>query len=384
MTDTEVAVVGAGVMGAATARALARRGTQVVVLEQFRPANPWGASHGRARIFRMAYADPLYLRLAREALPLWRELEHDTEVDVLTLTGAVDHGDPAALAALARAFESVGEPARRIGAEEAHRHWPGLAFEGDVLHHPRAGRLDAEAAVHAFVTAAASCGGQVLPDHPVEHVELRAEDDVRLHTPTGVVRARQVVVAAGGWTASLIGDALGADLPSMRLTQEQPALFAPLTAPWPSFIHHLPGGSPEAPLGIGVYGTGGTEGVKLGRHGTGREVSPAERRADADRVDEAEVERLQRYARRWLPGVDADRAVPQTCTYTTTVDSDFVIDRVGPVTVAAGFSGHGFKFAPLVGELVADLVVGVQTAVPSDLHAVAADRFSLHRARAAA
>jgi sarcosine oxidase len=385
VSDTEIAVIGAGVMGTATAWAIARRGTQVAVLEQFQPANPWGASHGRARIFRLAYPDPLYVRLAQAALPLWRRLEQTTGVDVLTLTGAVDHGDPAALAALVTALHAAGEAVESLTAEQAQARWPGLAFDGQVLHHARAGRIDAEAAVHAFVAGARRAGGHVLTASAVEHLEIRGEDDVRLHTPSGVVRARQVVVAAGGWTPDLLhglGDSvLDLTLPPMRVTQEQPALFAPITAPWPSFVHHRSGGTATAPTGIAAYGTGGTEGVKVGHHGTGRVVRPTGRFRDAGQIDHAELTALQAYARRWLPGVDVERVVPQTCTYTSTVDTDFVIDRVGPVTVAAGFSGHGFKFAPVIGELVADLVLDVRSAVPPDLFDLAAKRFSLQRVR---
>jgi glycine/D-amino acid oxidase-like deaminating enzyme len=145
MLDAEVAVLGSGVMGAAAAWTLARRGRQVAVMEQFGPANRWGASHGRARIFRLAYPDPLYVRLAQAALPGWRELERGSGVDVLTLTGAVDRGDGATLAALAAALGAADEPVETLTAEQAHQRWPGLLFDGDVLYHARAGRLDAEA-----------------------------------------------------------------------------------------------------------------------------------------------------------------------------------------------------------------------------------------------
>jgi sarcosine oxidase len=380
VTDTEVVVVGAGLAGAAAAWALARRGAQVAVLEQFEPANPWGASHGRARIFRLAYADPLYVGLARAALPLWRELERVTGVDVLTLTGAVDHGEAGALAALATTLRTAGEECETLDAGEAHARWPGLAFEGDVLHHARAGRLDAEAAVHALLAAARSAGAQVLTDRPVERVEIRGEDDVRLRTPSGSVRARQLVVATGGWTTRLLDGVPGVTLPRLRLTQEQPALFPPIEAPWPSFIHHVPADTPE----LGVYGLGGTEGVKIGHHGIGREVRPENRKTDAETIDDAELALLVAYARRWLPGVDLERASAQTCTYTSTVDSDFAVGRTGPITVATGFSGHGFKFGPVLGELVAGHVLGTPgDAVPPALHAAAAERFSLTRPRTA-
>jgi len=360
MTGTDpwdVAVVGAGVVGAATAWALARRGARVVVLEQFEPGHPWGASHGRARIFRTAYADALYVELARAALPLWRELERQGGVEVLTLTGGVDHGEATAVAGIAAALRAAGEPHEHVTPEDAAARWPGLALDGPVLHHERAGRIDADAAVRAFLDIAVAAGAQLRPTTAVTAVEARAEDDVRLVTATGTVHARHAVLAAGGWTADLAAHVPGLRLPPLRLTQEQPALFAPALSPagagpWPTFVHHT------ADPADGVYGLAGPEGVKVGRHGVGPVVRAQDRARDAARVDAAELARLVGYARHRLPGVDAARAVAQTCTYTSTPDAHFVVDGAGPVTVAAGFSGHGFKFAPALGELVAHRVPG--------------------------
>ena len=361
MTDLEVAVVGGGVIGAASAWALAGRGVRVGLFEQFSAGHAWGASHGRARIFRLAYPDPLYVRFAQAAHPLWRDLEAETGTAVLTLTGAVDHGDPAVLAALSAALTEAGEETDLLPGLAAEQHWPGLRFDGPVLHHPTAGRLDADAAVAAFVDAAAARGAQVEYGTTVDRIDLDGDGRVEVRTGSGRITARQVVVAAGGWTAGLVTGLPGLRLPPFRLTQEQPALFVPLdpATSWPSFIHHPGGDAPGLhPVG-GVYGTGGSEGVKVGFHGVGRVVAPADRARDAAATDPAALAAVRTYAREWLPGVDVDTARAQTCTYNSTPDGDFVIDRVGPVTVAAGFSGHGFKFAPAVGELVADLVRGV-------------------------
>ena len=153
----------------------------------------------------------------------------------------------------------------------------------------------------------------------------------------------------------------------MVTTQEQPAHFVPLETPvgWPSFIHH-PGAHYTGP---GIYGLSSTDGIKVGEHGTGPRVEPQTR----DFLpDSAGVARLRDYAAQWLPGVDPTSAKPLTCLYTTTPDHNFVIDRRGPVTVAAGFSGHGFKFAPAIGELVAGLVNG--TADPPEIFALGRHR----------
>lgn len=166
------------------------------------------------------------------------------------------------------------------------------------------------------------------------------------------IRADAVVVAVGGWAPRTLAPVTGL-LPPLRVTQEQPLHFpAPDAVDWPAFIH-LGGGALDDPGG--VYGLGSADGVKAGFHGVGPVVDADHR----DRsTDPAALRRLQQYAERWLPGADHTRPTAVTCLCTTTPDHDFVVDRGGPFTVLAGSSGHGFKFAPVIGELAADLVHG--------------------------
>jgi len=182
------------------------------------------------------------------------------------------------------------------------------------------------------------------------------------------VHARAAVVAAGAWTADVLGDAVR--LPPLRVTQEQPAHFRPLSAEldWPAFTSDPDPaeGWPGAVYGLLSPG----EGVKVGFHGTGAEVHPDRRDFAAE---PAQLSRLQEYVRRWLPGLDAEHPELISCTYTSTPTGEFVLDRIGPVVVAAGFSGHGFKSAPAVGRLLADLALGAPVeAAPFSLagHAV--------------
>jgi sarcosine oxidase len=342
----DVVVVGGGAMGSAAAWSLARRGADVVLLERFTPGHTNGASHGASRIFRLAYAQPDYIRLARRALDLWRKLESETGTPLLDLTGGVDHGLLAPIEDIAGALDAEGVPGRWLRAEEASERWPGLRFAGPVYFHPSSGRVHADNAVAALQSAAAARGAVVRHETPVLSVTVRAENEVEVVTPAETLRARRVVVAAGAWTPKLLPGLL-----RVRVTQEQPAHFTPLdpALQWPSFIHHRPD--------LGVYGlaTPG-EGIKAGFHGTGPEVDPDHR----DFAEEPVHAHLRDYARHWLPGVDADAATPISCTYTTTPTSDFVVDRTGPLVVLAGFSGHGFKFTPAIGELAADLVAGVR------------------------
>lgn len=339
-------------MGSAAAWQLAGRGYDVLLLERFAPGHALGASHGTSRIFRTSYADPTYVRLAQEAEVLWRAVEAETSTSLLTTTGGVDHGVGPQAPAIAATLESLGVEHDWLSADEATERWPGLRFETPALHHPGSGRLHADRSVAALQAAAVAHGAEVRHETEVVAIDVVDRDEVVVRTTSEEIRARRAVVAAGAWAADLLSEL--APLPPIRVTQEQPAHFAPVAdVGWPSFTHQPP--PDESPYG-GVYGlSSGSEGVKVGFHGVGPEVHP-------DRRDFAPEPRqlaaLQAYVRRWLPGVDADRLDPISCTYATTPDSHFVLDRTGPVVVAAGFSGHGFKFVPAIGRVLADLVAG--------------------------
>ena len=351
-------MIGGGVMGSAAAWQLALRGHRVVLFEQYGPGHTRGASHGSSRIFRHAYPTRRYVALAARAARLWRQLERVDGQHFYARTGAVDHGDPATLHALAQALNEAGLEHSLLRPSAAQLQWPGLRFDTMVLHHPEAGRLHADQAVAALQRRASAEGAEVWHNSPVTGLRSHSAG-VRVLTASGSLRFDQVVVAAGAWTTELLAGvpAVLRELPELTTTQEQPAHFLPLETPvgWPSFIHH-PGAEYQGP---GIYGLGSADGIKIGEHGTGPKVEPATR----DYLpDPAGIARLRAYAARWLPGVDPATASATTCLYTTTPDHNFVIDRRGPITVAAGFSGHGFKFGPAVGELVAGLVNGTTDA----------------------
>lgn len=347
-----VAVIGGGAIGSAAAWQLAARGHRVVLVEQFGPGHVRGASHGSSRIFRYSYPSALYIELARRAGRLWRRLERLHGQRFYARTGSVDHGDPAAVQRLARSLHQAGIEHSVLTPGEAELQWPGLRFDGMVLHHPDSGRLHADQAVAALQRCAQVEGAEIRFDTSATGVRV-SPSGVRVLSASGSIRVDQVVVAAGAWTCDILESlpTLSRSLPALVTTQEQPAHFAPRQTPvgWPSFLHH-PGGQY---LGPAVYGLAAPDGVKVGEHGTGPRVAPQQRDF---RPDPDGVRRLQRYAQQWLPGVDPSVVEATTCLYTSTPDGHFVIDRRGPITVAAGFSGHGFKFAPAIGELIAGLV----------------------------
>jgi sarcosine oxidase len=348
MERCDLLVVGGGAMGAATAWWAARAGRSVTLLERHPAHHAHGSSHGRSRIFRLAYRDASYVAMARAASALWRLLENESGAALLDVTGGVDHGTPADVALVAGCLAAAGLPFARLSPAEAGERWPGLRFDGDVVHQPDAGRLDADAVVTTLHREAARHGA----DLRFSTVALAARSTPRgvvVATSAGDVEARVVVVAAGAWLPGLLASLpVPDDLPPFRVTQEQPVYFtcAP-TVSWPSFIHWRPG--------VPVYGLAAPgDGVKAGEHGGGRVVDPDARLP----VDADAVARMEAYAAAWLPGAVPVAVRADSCLYTSTPDESFVLRRYGPVVVCSPCSGHGFKFVPEIGRRTAALASG--------------------------
>jgi glycine/D-amino acid oxidase-like deaminating enzyme len=367
----DLVVVGAGLAGSAAAWAATARGMSVVVLEAFGPGHRQGSSHGSARIFRRAYPDPLYVRLTGPARLLWRQLEAAADETLLQLTGGVDFGprrDPRTLHAV---LASCGVPADLLSAEQAAERWPGIAFGspagGPVMFHADAGVLDPDRAMAAMLRLAAAGGADVRFETPVTHLSVsRGGDGALAHTDSGTFAAPVVVLAAGGWLAPLAAGLVR--LPALEVTQQQVFHLAPRAAlaggppspdrpygdnPWPIFIYRddadhfygLPGGRDGMAPGA----------LKLGEHHVGVATTAAGRDGV---VDPAGRERAVSFAARRLPGVDSQPVNEVTCLYTTTSNEDFILDRQGPFVIASACSGHGAKFAPLLGEIITDLAAG--------------------------
>ncbi|HJQ42450.1 MAG TPA: FAD-dependent oxidoreductase [Jatrophihabitantaceae bacterium] len=365
MTErSDVVVVGAGLMGAATAWSAARRGLSVTVLEQFQPGHPHGSSHGSARIVRRGYGDAMYTRLTGRAFELWREVESDTDTQLLRMMGGLDFGTQRNVASVAGHLAAERVEHEVLDAREAEARWPGMRFEGDVVFHPQAGTMDASRAVEAFLAGAKAHGAQLAFSAPVQAI-VPSDDHVQVELDSGGhVAGRVVVVAAGGWVDPLLGDLVA--LPPLRVVRNEIQHFPrldPDAPPWPSVIH-------EEPV-ISVYHlAGGRDGGpgddrKLGDHYGGLDTTADSR----DGAVSNSRERLIDYVRTWLPGLDPTPRGAATCLYTMTPSEEFLLDRVGQLVVCSPCSGHGAKFAPLIGELTADLAQGIDRDLP--------DRFRL-------
>ncbi|HVM08309.1 MAG TPA: N-methyl-L-tryptophan oxidase [Acidimicrobiales bacterium] len=347
----DVIVVGGGVMGSATAWSLARRGVDVLLLERFERGHVRGSSHGGSRIFRLAYADGEYVRLGQRARDLWLELEDEAEChgEILQVTGGLDHGDPDEVDRIHQALVAARVPRERLTPEEAGERWPQFRFDRAVVHTFQSGRLLADRAVRTLQDRAAESGARLrfecrMLAIEANHRSVMTFEGEILHA------SRAIVVTAGAWVGDLVTP-LGIPLPPLRVTREQVFHFPvasgqPAEEEWPSFIHY------EARSHYGLCTPG--EGIKVAEHGTGPETTGDSRTFE---IDEIGRRRVVNYVRDWIPGLVPEPATATTCLYTNTPDSSFVLDRHGNVVVGSACSGHGFKFAPAIGERLADLAV---------------------------
>jgi sarcosine oxidase len=323
----DVAVVGAGIMGSATAYALARDGRDVVLYEQFEIGHTRGSSHGRSRIFRLAYPELEYVRLAEEALRGWRELERETGAKVLELNGLLELvADPASssrdvLAAAGANFEL-------LSAHEVRRRWPIAVPEGwTALLQPEAGIVRADLALRAFLDSALAHGARVLEETRVDSL-----DDLD---------AEAVVVTAGAWVRRLIPD-----LP-VRPTRETLAYFRRDGTPLPS-IGQL---DPQTRGHVQYSLHDPRHGLKAGVHHAGREIDPD----DPGGPDPELLEQIADWVARRHPDAEPEPLEAETCLYTNTADERFILERRGRIVIGSACSGHGFKFAPAIGRRLAGM-----------------------------
>jgi sarcosine oxidase len=323
-------VVGAGVMGLATAWALSRAGREPLVLEQFALGHTHGSSHGATRIFRLAYDEPEWVRLAQEALPLWRDFEAESGETLLDFTGLVDL--PLDLDRLVATLTATGTEHEVLTAEEVEHRF-GLATTCyKAVWQPDAGVVLADRAVRAFAR-----GLEVL-----DGTRVRALLPNGVETDRGVIEAETVVVAAGAWARPLLAGA-GIDLP-VSPTRETVSYYRLADdRATPSVIDYANRETYALTAGPGL--------VKVGVHCTGPTVDPDEAGGPDDEI----VRFAAEWAARTYQLAQPDPVTVETCLYTNTADASFVLERHGQVVVCSACSGHGFKFAPAIGERTAAL-----------------------------
>lgn len=322
----EVAVVGAGVNGLAAAWALQREGHDVVVYEQFELGHERGSSHGRTRIFRLAYPEAKWVRLAQDALAGWRELEEESGEELLHLNGLLELFREGVVSS-EQALRECNAECELLSREDAAARF-GVTPGDDafVLFQPDAGVVHADRACAAFARG------------------LRIEEGHRVES-LSEVDADVVVVCAGPWARRLLAQE-GIDLPVVE-TRETVAYFR-LDGDVPSVVAEV------VTKGHGFYSLADpVHGLKVGSHMRGRPADPdAVEGPDPDLVRE-----IAEWTAGRFPAADPEPAGAQSCFYTTTDDERFILERHGRIVVGSACSGHGFKFAPAVGKRLAALAV---------------------------
>lgn len=362
MQSFDIVIIGAGVMGAAAACEAARGGARVALVDQARLPNPRAASTDHSKIFRFAYPDPLYARLAVEALDGWRALEEEMGVRLLTPAGLLLMGkaDSRLEGETAATLRALGLEAELMTSQEAAARFPQFdpaAFDHAVLD-PSGAVTAAERAVVTLVKLARRRGVTVIETARVTGVEPAAGARVRIITEDGgTLEAGGALVASGPWTRRL----LPALADHLVTTRQEVVYFEPRTAHdafavgrFPIFIDFRSGF-----YGFPIHHANS---IKLGNHHRGRATEMDEELAVGDEF----IARCRQFFAEFIPALaDAEVRETRVCVYNNTPDEDFIIDwhqELENVLLATGFSGHGFKFGPVVGRVCAELLLTGQTA----------------------
>ena len=362
----DVIVVGAGGMGSAALLQLARRGRRVLGLERYGPAHALGSSHGGSRIYRQSYLeDPAYVPLLLRAWELWHRLAADAGTDLFVPTGGLYVGRPdgPTFGGARRSALQWELPHEVLDPAAVARRFPTFRLRANelALFEERAGYARPEATVAAQLRLAAAAGAELRFDEPVESWE--PGPPVRVRTAAGTHEADALVLTPGAWAPELAG----LDVP-LVVERQVMHWVAPAggIGPYAANPVFICGDGPDQVYGFPAI-DGPAGGVKVSFFRAGEPTTPQ----TVDRtVRPAEVAELRRRAAEVLPGLTGPPVAATVCLYTTTPDHHFVI---GPhpdhenVVVACGFSGHGFKFVPVVGEILTDLAVDGHTAQPIGL-----------------
>ena len=350
-------VIGCGGMGSAALRALALKGKRVLGIEQFEPGHDRGSSHGHSRIIRLAYNEhPDYVPLLRRAFELWSDIEVETGQRLFVKTGGLDIGpmDGRVVSGALAACRTHSLAHEWITGPEIHRRFPGVEVPEHyaAVFHEEAGYLNPEACIDAMVASAVCHGAALKVGETLQTLESFS-NGWNLHTDRGHYTADQVIVTAGAWSQFVLPDLERLAIPERQVVgwfdSLDPSRFS--AEQFPVFILDSPYGE--------YYGfpiDEGGRGFKIGRfHHLKEEVDPRKPLATPDKSDEAV---LRQAIKEFFPLAGGKLQRMQTCMFTNSPDGHFIIDRhpdSSHLIVAAGFSGHGFKFACVVGELLAAL-----------------------------
>ena len=369
----DVAIAGLGGMGSAALAHCAARGASVIGLEQFARGHELGASSGRSRLLRKAYfEDPAYVPLARRAFQLWRELEAATGEELLRITGVLSVGDERSeiIAGTRRAALEHDLPLDVLSPREVNERYPTLRMRDNelALFEPDAGVLAPERGIAAHLQVAADHGAEMRFNAPMRNWSA-TDDGLAVQLADGsLIRARALVLTLGPWFGEIL-ESLGVPIRVQRNVQ---AWFAPATAAYE--VDRFPGflvDRPEFPAPLYGFPDFG-DGVKAAFHGWGDFTVPSKLDRSVDMA--RDIEPLAHALADWMPGAAQTFREAKPCMYSLTPDQHFVVDchpEHAWLILCGGFSGHGFKFAPVIGEIAAGLALDGATPHPIEFLSLA-------------
>lgn len=359
-------------MGAAACAWLSRRGARVLGLEQFTRGHDKGSSHGGSRVVRETYFESAdYVPLVRRAMAQFRELEEIWSERLFHHCGVLYMGEPegSVIRGVTHSAEKHGIPIDRLGAAELRQRFPMFSMQdgATAVFEPGGGFVRPERCVRAWLRLAEGHGAVIREGECVERIEERGHQ-VDVETDAEIYAADSVIVTGGAWTARLVPELASL----LRPTRQPLAWIKPSGDPADGDARRCPVWFTEDGARGPFYGIPTADdqdpplGLKIARHVPGETVDPD---APCANVTEGERSDLEDAMRRLVPGAAGRATTATTCFYTMTPDEHFIIDRAPfwrRTLVACGFSGHGFKFAPVVGEILADLALDGSTRQPCD------------------
>ncbi len=372
---TDVIVVGLGADGSAAAAHLAKRGVRVLGLEAFARGHTNGSSGGLTRVIRLAYYEhPDYVPLLKRAWALWRELERDSGADLLRQTGGVYAGprDGELVGGSLRSAQAHSLEHELLDPDALRAKLPLFRFDPDWwgLAEGSAGYLFPERCIAAHLSRAETHGADLRFGERAASWSPDGQG-VRVTTDRGTYRADRLVITAGAWNARLVPRI------APLLTVKRVPLFWFEPVAEREALAALPVYIVDSGIGHGCYGFPylPDQGLKIATHGAGTPADPDTIDRDVHPADEAPI---REFIRRRLPVADGLVRGAKICMYTVTPDEHFIVDVEGPVAYASACSGHGFKFASVMGEVLADLALDGTTRHPVGF--LSASRFAAARA----
>lgn len=372
----DVAIIGAGTMGMAAGAFLAQQDTKTLLIDAFDPPHSQGSHHGDTRLIRHAYGEGRhYVSLVLRAQQLWEDLEQQTGFKIFDKTGVIGLGpnDSPFLQESIAAARSFDLPLDILSSQEINERWPGFTVPDHFIgcFEAQAGVLYSENAIRAYKKLAIENGVEFVPNTPVLDIEMNDVHGVKISTEQAAFYAKKVVVTAGAWAAKLLPDLKLPIQPTRKAVGwfDAPAIYDAVDFPGFFVEDH----------DMRFYGFPSIDGagVKIGRSDGGQPIEPNEHTQNFGLYDSDEGD-LRQFLDLYMPGAGGELKQGKTCLYTVSDDHHFIIDHHPDndrVIFACGFTGHGFKFGSVMGEVLSQMVLKGKSQY--DISAFSLKRFGL-------